>query len=225
MVLVVGFWGSAERLSAEPAVGVQGETSIEIETDKSPSDGVWIHSHTQLVRTYPIALDALRAVLEDFDSYPRFIPRLVRTTVLDRSPSSITIRQRYEISILGYRYPTEYDLTLQPDSLKTANRWTLSWRLVGSDGSVGESRGSWTLEAESPLSPVTRVIHENVGSVRKRFPLQAVIMRAVAAKELGRSVDAVFAEALRRTTELAKNESPMRAEAPDVFSGGSVQKP
>jgi hypothetical protein len=204
IILGIGFWGPLMRLSAEPPAGVQEETSIEIDSEKSPSEGVWIHSHTKLVRSYPIPLEALRAVLEDFDSYPRFFPRLVRTTVLERSPYSITIRQRYEISILGYRYPTEYDLTLQPDSSKTSDRWTLSWHLVGSDGSIGESRGSWTLEAESPLSSGTRVIHENDGSVRKRFPLQAAVMRAVASKELGRSVDAVFAEALRRSTELAK---------------------
>lgn len=177
--------------------------SIEAESDR---DGRWILSDTEIVRTYPIALEDFKAVLEDYEAYPRFLPRLQRTTVLDRHFPFTTIRQRYEISILGYRYPTEYDLLLQEDASQAPARWTLSWHLAGSDGSIGESVGSWTLEADPADSAVTRVVHRNRGAVRRRFPLQLSIMRAVAERELGRSIDAVFHEARRRGIELARAE-------------------
>jgi hypothetical protein len=80
--------------------------------------------------------------------------------------------------------------------------WSLSWNLAGTDGSVGASAGSWTLESylDAEGKRGTRVTHRNHGLVRKKFPLQEPIMRAVAAKELSRSIDAVYREAYRRSS-------------------------
>jgi ribosome-associated toxin RatA of RatAB toxin-antitoxin module len=204
----LGCLTAAPRSAAEAQVPATEATRISIEAATVDGGGKWIRSETELVRNYPISAAALRSVLEDFEAYPRFLPRLARTTVLDRKSASTTIRQRYEISILGYRYPTEYDLTLEEDAQPTPGRWSLSWRLAGSDGSIGESRGSWTLESYTDENgrACTRLTHRNVGAVRKRFPLQLSVMRAVAERELARSVDAVYAEALRRSEALAATD-------------------
>lgn len=210
VVLGLSILGVPVCLEAQNAQAGRESISVTIEAE-SDREGRWIRSETEVVRTYPIALESLRAVLEDFEAYPRFLPRLERTTVLEKRLPFTTIRQRYEISILGYRYPTEYDLMLEADASRSPERWTLSWRLAGSDGSIGESVGSWTLEADPAEPSATRVVHRNRGAVRRRFPLQLSIMRAVAERELGRSIDAFFQEARRRQGELARAEtSPAR---------------
>lgn len=205
IALGLAFLGVSAPLPAETAA--RGSTSITIEAETVEGRGRWIRSDTEIIRTYPIALKDLKAVLEDFEAYPRFLPRLERTTVLERQLPFTTIRQRYEISILGYRYPTEYTLRLEEDLSQAPSRWTLSWHLADSDGSIGESIGSWTLEADPEEPASTRIVHRNRGTVRRRFPLQLTIMRAVAERELGRSIDAVFNEARRRVMEVARMDA------------------
>ncbi len=206
-VSIVFLAGHAIRPEAQDVSAERGSISISIEIEGDEREGRWIRSDTVIIRSYPIGLDSLRSVLEDLESYPRFFPRLARTTVMARGEAFAVIRQRYEIAILGYRYPAEYDLMLEATSSSSPERWTLSWRLAGSDGSVGKSVGSWTLEADPSEPGRTLVAHRNRGSVRKRFPLQLGIMRAVAERELSRSIDAVFYEARRREAVLAKAET------------------
>lgn len=184
----------AETPLPEPTVRL-----LSIEYPVPGAEPGWIRSETDLVFIFPLPLEAVRAVLTDYASYPRFFPRLARTTVLSGAGTRSDIRQRYEISILGYRYPTEYDLSLEVDESRLPARWTMSWNLAGSDGTIAESRGSWTLEdAGAPGSPATRVTHSNRGMVKRSFPLQERIMRAVALRELSRSILSVYGEALAR---------------------------
>jgi hypothetical protein len=57
-----------------------------------------------------------------------------------------------------------------------------------------------------PHIPAVRVTHRNEGLVRRAFPLQLTVMRAVAERELGRSMDAVYQEARRRANAVAGTE-------------------
>ncbi len=212
LALVLGGLSSLGAPRPAFADGADGaSTTISILTESTEGGGSWIRSDTELVRAYPLPLGAFKAVLEDFEAYPRFLPRLVRTTVLSRDRSCATIRQRYEIAILGYRYPTEYDLALVIAEDRQSGSWNLSWNLAGTDGSVGASAGSWTLESyvDAEGQRGTRVTHRNHGVVRKKFPLQEPIMRAVAAKELGRSIDAVYQEAYRRSSTVTRSSAGM----------------
>lgn len=189
-------------LSASPAVREPHARVFHIEYPSSHAGAGWIGSETDLVVDFPVHLSAVRAVLNDFAAYPQFFPRLVRTTVLSSEDGCPTIRQRYEISILGYRYPTEYDLEMEADETGYPDRWILSWNLAGSDGTIGESRGAWTLEnVGTPDQPVTRVTHRNHGLVKATFPFQDQIMRAFAQKELARSIMAVYSEARTRVSK------------------------
>ncbi|MFA6505844.1 MAG: hypothetical protein WCT14_07090 [Treponemataceae bacterium] len=194
-------------LFATPIVCEPKARVFNIEYPSASAGPGWIGSETDLVVDFPLSLCAVRAVLRDFRSYPRFFPRLVRTAVINGENEATTIRQRYEVAILGYRYPTEYDLALEIDETAYPERWVLSWNLAGSDGTIGESRGAWTLENVGTVEkPATRVTHRNRGLIKATFPLQDKIMRIFAQRELARSIMAVYTEAHMRTakeTELA----------------------
>jgi len=179
---------------------------IRIDPDDTEAEGRWIRSQTQFQLYFPVPLEAVKAVLLDFASYPSFTPRLVRTTILEAGKSHSVIRQQYEINILGYRYPTEYELALTEDDSRLPDAWTLSWNLVKSDGSIGSSVGSWSLEAclDSNGHPITKVTHRNEGLVARKYPLQLTIMRKVGEAELQRSLYAVRDEASRREGLLAR---------------------
>lgn len=203
MAAILAGGATAQQLSrVSPPGPVQDPEALRfvVEYPVLRSGSRWIRSDTELSGVFPIPLDALRSVLMDFSSYPRIFPRLAATSVLAEDERGFVIRQRYEIVILGFRFPTEYDLRILPSDDPGGNAWFLGWELVGSDGSVGGSLGFWELESVSGPGGEswTRVTHRNEGLVRKDYPIQERIMRSWGPSELSKSIVAVYREAYRR---------------------------
>jgi hypothetical protein len=190
-------------LAVQPLVAQAAEVAVEarlidIVYPVPGEDSRWIGASTEISAVFPVPLAAVRAVLEDFNAYPSFFPRLVRTTVGATAGGERTIRQRYEVNILGYKYPTEYELIIREHD-EGPERWVQAWTLAGSDGTIGATDGAWTLEnAGSAEEPTVRVTHTNRSLIKMAFPLQDRIMRLVARPELSSTFLSVYEEARRR---------------------------
>lgn len=197
------FFAAAFAHSEPPAQGKAGSPEARVIRIEPREDrtGRWIETETEFVALLPLPLQAVAAVLEDYPSYPRYVPHLARTAVSRPGNAGTRITQRYEIAILGYRYRSEYSLDIEIDASAVPARWEQKWHLARTDGSIGASDGSWVLESVGTAdAPATRATHRNRGLVRQSFPLQARVMRSVAERELGGAIAAVCAEARNRAS-------------------------
>jgi hypothetical protein len=181
-------------------VGVPVMERLEITYPEVKDGASWIRSDTRFSGLFAVTPDQFRRVLTDFEKYPDFIPRLVATKVVWENAAAAKVTQRYEINILGYRYPTEYTLQLDMDYSRLPESCTIAWNLIQSDGSVGGAQGRWQLDgvALADGSPGSRVTHSNVSLVKRDFPLQVQVMRMVAEKEMSTMIQKAYGEALRR---------------------------
>lgn len=161
----------------------------------------WIRTKQDIQALLPLSLKSFAEVFLDFPSQVAYMPRLAKITMLkqDGDGGLYEVRQRYEIHILGYTYPTEYDMRYEYVEYPEQRRAEIRWHLLGSDGSLGGSEGGWFMEEVSTASGVAvKVRNLNVGLVRKDFPLQAQIMNMVGPGELEGIVTALYKEAKRR---------------------------
>jgi hypothetical protein len=181
-------------------IGVPVMERMEITYPEVKDGASWIRSDTRFSGLFAVTPEQFRRVLTDFESYPTFIPRLVATKVAWADAAAAKVTQRYEINILGYRYPTEYTLQLDMDYSRLPSACTIAWSLIQSDGSVGGAQGQWQLDAVTLAdgSPGSRVVHSNVSLVKRDFPLQVQVMRMVAEKEMSGMIQKAYEETLRR---------------------------
>lgn len=166
-----------------------------------PKEGqiTWIRTKQDIQALLPLTLKSFAEVFLDFPSQIGYMPRLAKITMLKQEGGVYEVRQRYEIHILGYTYPTEYDMRYEYAEYPQQGRAEIRWHLLGSDGSLGGSEGGWFMEEVStPSGPAVKVRNLNVGLVRKDFPLQAQIMNMVGPGELEGIVAALYKEAKRR---------------------------
>jgi hypothetical protein len=159
----------------------------------------WIRTKQDIQALLPLSLKSFAEVFLDFPSQVAYMPRLAKITMLKQDGGLYEVRQRYEIHILGYTYPTEYDMRYEYVEYPEQRRAEIRWHLLGSDGSLGGSEGGWFMEEVSTASgAAVKVRNLNVGLVRKDFPLQAQIMNMVGPGELEGIVTALYKEAKRR---------------------------
>jgi hypothetical protein len=169
--------------------------------DTLPREGkvTWILTHQDIQVQLPLSMKSFAEVFLDFPSQVAYMPRLAKITMLKQDGGLYEVRQRYEIHILGYTYPTEYDMRYEYVQYPDLRRAEIRWHLLGSDGSIGGSEGGWFMEeVDTPNGTAVKVRNLNVGLVRKDFPLQAQIMNMVGPGELEGIVTALLKEAKRR---------------------------
>ncbi|WP_304222115.1 hypothetical protein [Gracilinema caldarium] len=170
-----------------------------LETLPREGNTTWIRTQQDIQALLPISMKAFAEVFLDFPSHVSYMPRLAKITMLKQAGGLYEVRQRYEIRILGYIYPTEYDMRYEFVEYPDKRRAEIRWHLLGSDGSIGGSEGGWFMEEVStPKGPAVKVRNINAGLVRKDFPLQAQIMKMVGPGELEGIVTALYKEAQRR---------------------------
>jgi hypothetical protein len=199
--LVVAF--ACAPLFAVPPLSDPTSRVLRIEYPAPGAGEDFISSESEVDAVFPLPVEAFRAVLTDFVSYPRFFPRLEKTTVLESGAASALIRQQYSYRGLGYSIPAVYDLALSMDDSVLPSKWTLAWKLAGTDGKLVDSCGSWCLEdVGSPDEPATRVTHRNRSLVRKRVPMQDKLMRSATSRELSRLLVSVYNEARERESKM-----------------------
>ncbi|AEJ20697.1 hypothetical protein [Gracilinema caldarium] len=159
----------------------------------------WIRTKQDIQALLPLSLKSFAEVFLDFPSQVAYMPRLAKITMLKQDGGLYEVRQRYEIHILGYTYPTEYDMRYEYREYPELRRAEIRWHLLDSDGSIGGSEGGWFMEEVfTAAGPAVKVRNLNVGLVRKDFPLQAQIMNLVGPGELEGIVSALYKEAKRR---------------------------
>jgi hypothetical protein len=159
----------------------------------------WIRTQQDIMGIFPVSLDSFYRLFLDFSTYPQFMPRMVRCTLLSIQDGRIfDVQNRYEVNILGYRYPTEYQLQFRVEKY-AEDRMAIRWHLLSSDGTVGGAEGGWFLETiETGRGPGTIVRNLNVSLIRQDFPLQVQIMNLVGAGELEGMFRSIYKEILRR---------------------------
>ncbi|TCW61690.1 hypothetical protein C5O22_04700 [Treponema sp. J25] len=172
---------------------------FELKTREKVNGVTWIETYQDIQARLPLSLEAFLTVYLDFEGQVGFMPRLAKIQVLERSPSEYRVRHRYEVKILGYVYPSEYEMYYRIESFPAENKVCIRWSFVNSDGTLGGAEGGWFLqEIEGPGGKELLVRNLNIGLVRKDFPLQEQIMSLVGAGELEGIVRALYKEALRR---------------------------
>jgi hypothetical protein len=170
-----------------------------LETLPKQDKVTWIRTRQDIQALLPLSMKSFVDVFLDFPSQVGYMPRLARITMLKQDAGIYEVRQRYEIHILGYTYPTEYDMRYEYREYPELGRAEIRWHLLSSDGSIGGSEGGWFMEeVMMPQGRGVKVRNLNVGLVRKDFPLQAQIMNLVGPGELEGIVKAIFKEAKRR---------------------------
>jgi hypothetical protein len=159
----------------------------------------WIRIQQDIVGIFPVPLDSFFQLFLDFSTYTQFMPRMVRCTLVSsRDAKVFDVRNRYEVNILGYRYPTEYLLQFRVEKY-TENRMAIRWHLLFSDGTIGGAEGGWFLETiETARGSGTIVRNLNVFLIRQDFPLQVQIMNWVGAGELEGMFRSIYKEIRRR---------------------------
>ncbi len=187
-----------------PAEGVELKEKpqvlvFELETLPAEKKTTWIQTRQDIQALLPLSMKSFIDVFLDFPGQVGFLPRLAKIEVLAQSDAYYEMRQFYEIRIMGYVYPTVYDMSYKliedPDSKRAA----ILWNLLDSDGSIGGSEGGWYIEEVAGKDgPAIKVRNLNVGRVRKDFPLQAQIMKLAGPGELEGIVKAILKEAKRR---------------------------
>lgn len=159
----------------------------------------WIRTQQDILGIFPVSLDSFFQLFLDFSSYTQFMPRMVGCTLLSSQDGRVfTVRNRYEVNILGYRYPTEYVLQFRVEKY-SEERMAIRWHLLSSDGTVGGAEGGWFLETiETARGSGTIVRNLNVSLIRQDFPLQIQIMNLVGPGELEGMFRSIYKEILRR---------------------------
>ncbi len=159
----------------------------------------WIASDTEMSAVFPVALAAVRAVLEDYPSAPRFFPRLVSMEVGKAPDGNVVLTQRYEISVVGIKYPTISTIKMVADVSGLPRMYRLNWSFVSSDGSMAESKGFWELtDASEEGQERVSIRHVSSTLVRKDFPAQVFVMKSFTEKELATTLNSVAEEAKKR---------------------------
>ncbi|HCM25422.1 MAG TPA: hypothetical protein DIC34_02550 [Treponema sp.] len=159
----------------------------------------WIASNTEMRAVYPVALEAVRAVLEDYPSAPKFFPRLVSIQVGEAPDGNVVLTQRYEISVIGIKYPTVSTIKMVGDVSGLPRLYRLNWSFVSSDGSMAESKGFWELsDASEGGEDRVSIRHVSSTLVRKDFPAQVLVMKSFTEKELATTLNSVAEEAKKR---------------------------
>ncbi|MCX7655287.1 MAG: hypothetical protein N2Z76_02045 [Treponemataceae bacterium] len=172
---------------------------FELKTREKVNGVTWIETYQDIQARLPISLQAFTTVYLDFEGHVNFMPRLAKIHILEHSPSEYKVWQRYEVKILGYVYPSAYEMWYRVESFPAEKKMCIRWSFVDSDGTLGGAEGGWYLqEIESSSGKELLVRNLNVGLVRKDFPLQEQIMSLVGAGELEGIVRAIYKEALRR---------------------------
>lgn len=185
---------------ADITLGEKAKTVV-FTLETQPQDGkvTWIRTQQDIQAQLPLSMKSFAEVYLDFPSQVAYIPRLAKITMLKQNKGLYEVRQRYEIHILGYSYPTEYDMRYEYREYPEKHRAEIRWHLLDSDGSIGGAEGGWFMEElETSEGPAVKVRNLNVGLVRKDFLLQAQIMKMVGPRELEEIVAAIFNEAKRR---------------------------
>ncbi len=186
--------------SSGTEIGEKAKTLV-FNVETLPQDGkvTWIYTRQDIQALLPLSMKSFAEVFLDFPSQVSYMPRLAKITMLKQTGGLYEVRQRYEIHILGYTYPTEYDMRYEYVEYPDKRRAEIRWHLLGSDGSLGGSEGGWFMEEVStPKGLSVKIRNLNVGLVRKDFPLQAQIMKMVGPGELEGIVTALYKEAQRR---------------------------
>jgi len=133
------------------------------------------------------------AVLTDFESWPRFMPHLTDSQVMQRDGQRRWVKQSFRILLTPLRHTTIYEL----DPL----RGRLSWELdLEQAHDISGSSGSWQLAAADGGRSTLLRYASNVDSGRR---VPAFVERML----FDRSIDELFAS-LR--AELARRSTPAR---------------
>ena len=80
-----------------------------------------------------------RNVITDYDHYPEFIPNIVGSKKIDRSPLSATYRFSLSLAL----WEIEYTLLLK-ESTTEHGGYSIAWDYI--DGDIRETTGAWEIE-------------------------------------------------------------------------------
>ena len=171
-------------------------SKLEISYPVVASGANWIMLDSDVQGVYPVSVQSIRAVLEDYTSAVDIFPRVAAVRTTSEAAGTVLLTQRYEIEILAFRFPTESTIRMSADLSALPLFYRLSWSFVGSDGSMADSRGFWEIRDASEDGQTRAALrHRTESLIRKDFPVQERIMRMFAEKELQNTLDAVVAAA------------------------------
>ena len=183
---------------------LQNPTVISFTVDTAPPTSATTASIGDLHAVYPVPIDAMWRVVSDYNGYPEFAPRVIRSRATRISEEPSIWRQRLTLSFRVLFFGSDYDYYLEVvEPPLGPDRFAMYYRMDESlDGRLSDVAGSWFLQAvEIDGEEHTYVRYFNsIFFAQDQFGLR-MALRNLGARDLKMAMDAFYQEAERRLRE------------------------
>lgn len=127
-----------------------------------------------------VSPEELKAVILDFESYPKLMKEVKRVEVHSRSDDAAEVTFHLDISFAGFELKSHYRVryAIQDRSIR--------WELVESP-TITKNRGAWTLEETDDGE--TKALYE--GEVETNMPIPPEVQAAFAQQELPKMMEKI----------------------------------
>jgi len=137
----------------------------------------WIRNAVEEETVLPGRLDDLLALLCDYRDSPKVFSRIASVRVRSKEGDVAVTEQKSVVKALGFQYASTL-LLRNVLTRASPNSATLSFTMIGGDGSCRSSAGGWELnELELDGGPAVLVKYHTDMLVRPDFPMQLQIMQ------------------------------------------------
>lgn len=157
----------------------------------------WCVLDAQISGLVAASLERVRAVVEDYESYPILFPRIKEVQVA-RIEGAVLLSEVVVISAMGVVNTNRFTLRIEPRLIKPQTV-QMSWTQAKTDGTIDSLEGSWVLEdTGTTQKPLVKVTYRTKSAVPVRLPGQDIVIGMFLGDETKGVVDSVFKKVLSR---------------------------
>jgi len=157
----------------------------------------WCVLDAQISGSVAVSLDRVRAVIEDYESYPVLFPR-IKEVAVTRSTEAVLLSELVVISAMGIVNTNRFTLRLVASEPRP-RVVHLTWTQAKTDGTIDSLEGGWVLEDVGAVpKPLVKVTYRTMSAVPVRLPGQDLVIGMFLGDETKGVVESVFKKALSR---------------------------